>query len=171
MKKRYKGLFESATAKHGLLESTCVTTSSSAPCQYLQCSPDFTGLCLDWCVELFRSESACLTSASFTAVAPNCDDVRCPHDTVEVTRGAAGICPSIGDISVTVLVLKPSPDPPRSQVCSKGTKKLCCPRDIQMQKCEFTFDSSDSVSHHCPQLAGEWSGSGKLLLDSIPFLN
>jgi hypothetical protein len=49
-------------------------------------------------------ESPGLTSASFTAVAPNCDDVRCPHETVEVTRGVAGICPCNDDISVPILV-------------------------------------------------------------------
>ena len=175
LKKKYQCPLESATANHGLFESTLVTVSSSAP-WYLRCSPDFTELFLDWCVvSWFRvsdSESAGLTSAPFTGISANCDDARCPHDTVEVTRGVAGICPSIGDISVsTVLVLKPSPDPSRTQVCSKGKKKLCCPRDIQVQKCEFTFDSSDPVSHHCPQLAGEWSGSGKLLLDNISFLH
>jgi hypothetical protein len=29
-----------------------------------------------------------------TAVAANCDTVRCPPDTVVVTKGVAGICPS-----------------------------------------------------------------------------
>jgi len=59
--------------------------------------------------------------------------------------------------------------PAETQICTKGQRKLCCPRTLQLRNCESAFQVLDHPESHCPQMAGKWQGSGNSPLDRYSF--